>query len=109
MIKKAKCYYEQSKHRKEPLKDWKRKDKPIFHRNGFNPSQYKNMKGGYQFGHLTRSMHQQNFPSRSGNRPIEKVREKVAEKKKGPIQCWGCGGEHMLRYCPHIQHGIKKV
>jgi hypothetical protein len=43
-IRKDKCFYDQSKHRQEPLKDWKRKDKPGFQKKGFKPSQYKNPK-----------------------------------------------------------------
>jgi hypothetical protein len=54
-------------------------------------------------------MHQQNFPSQSGNMPIEQVREKVEEQKKGPLQCWGCGEAHMLRDFPHRQHDSKRV
>jgi hypothetical protein len=72
---KAKCCYDQSKHRQEPLKDWKRRDKLGFQRKGFKPSQYKNPKKGAQFDHLSISMHQWNFPSQSQNRPGKQVRE----------------------------------
>jgi hypothetical protein len=43
-IRKAKYCYYQSKHRKYPLKDWKKKDNSGFQKNGFKPSQYKNPK-----------------------------------------------------------------
>jgi hypothetical protein len=62
-IRKVKFSYDQSKHRKEPLRDWKRKDKTRFQKKGFKPYQYKNSKKGDQFGHPRRSMHQQKFPS----------------------------------------------
>jgi hypothetical protein len=34
-IQKAKCCYDQSKHKQEPSKDWKRKDKSGFQKKGF--------------------------------------------------------------------------
>jgi hypothetical protein len=29
--------------------------------------------------------------------------------RKPPIQCWGCGGDHMYRYCPHIGEKVRIV
>jgi hypothetical protein len=43
-IQKAKCCYDQSKHKKEPSKDWKRKDKSGFQKKGFKSFSYKNSK-----------------------------------------------------------------
>jgi ribosomal protein L44E len=79
----------------------KRKDKLIFQMKGFRPSQYKNPKKCAQFVHPSISTHQQKFPSHSGNRPIEKEREKAEDKNKLPLHCWGCGGAHMLIDFPH--------
>jgi hypothetical protein len=45
-IRKAKCCYDQSKHKQEPLTDWRRKNKIGFQKKGFKPSQYKNSKRG---------------------------------------------------------------
>jgi hypothetical protein len=42
-----------------------------FKKKGFKSSPYKNPKKGAQFGHPSRSVHQQNFPSQSGNRPAK--------------------------------------
>jgi len=72
-------------------------------------SQYKNMKRGAQFSHPTRSMHQNLFPSQSGNKPTEQVKEKSKEKKKWTLQCWGCGDGNFLRDCPHRKHDKKRV
>jgi hypothetical protein len=41
-IRKAKCCYDQSKHKQEPSKDWKRKDKSGFQKKGFKSFPYKN-------------------------------------------------------------------
>jgi hypothetical protein len=35
-IRKAKCYYDQSKHKQDPSRDWKRKDKMDFRRRDSN-------------------------------------------------------------------------
>jgi hypothetical protein len=107
-IRKAKCCYDQSRHKPEPSKDWKRRDKSGSQKKGFRSFPYKNPKKGAQFGQPSRSVHQQNFPSQSGNRPAEQAREKVEEPKKGPLQCWGCGEPHLLRDFPHRQHDNKK-
>jgi hypothetical protein len=29
--------------------------------------------------------------------------------RKTPIQCWGCRGDHMYRYCPHISDKVRVV
>ena len=29
--------------------------------------------------------------------------------KKPPIQCWGCGGDHMYRYFPHRCEKVRTV
>ena len=76
-IRKEKFCYDKFKDMQEPPKDWKIMDMPIFQRKGFKSSQYKNSKKGSQFVHLSISMHQQNFSSWSGNRPVEETREKV--------------------------------
>jgi hypothetical protein len=107
-IRKAKCCYDQSRHKQEPSKDWKRKDKSGFQKRDSSHFPYKNSRKGAQFGQPSRSVHQQNFPSQSGNKPVEKARERVEEPKKGPLQCWGCGEPHLLRDFPHRQHDIRR-
>jgi len=99
-IQKDKCFYDRSKHKQEPSQYWKRKDKSRFQKNGFNSFSYKNSRKGVQFGHLSRSVHQQNFPYQSGNNPTERVRGRAEEPKKGPLQCRGCGELHPLRDFP---------
>jgi hypothetical protein len=29
--------------------------------------------------------------------------------RKTPIQCWGCKGDHLYRYCPHIRYKVRVV
>jgi hypothetical protein len=98
-IRKAKCCYDQSKHRQEPSKDWKRKGKSGFQKKGFKSFSYKSSRKGAQLGQPSRSVHQQNFPSQSRNKPAEQARERIEGSKKGPLQCWGCGKPHLLRDC----------
>jgi hypothetical protein len=53
-------------------------------------------------------VHQQNFPSQSGNKLVERARERENPKKE-PLKCWGCGKPHMLRDCPKKKHDNRKV
>jgi len=50
-------------------------------------------------------VHQNFFPSQSGNNPIEKIEEKMEEEKKEPLQLHGFGEAHLLRDCPHRNIG----
>ena len=100
-IRKAKVYYDESNHKHDYSKDWKRKDKSGFHKKGFNSFPYNNSGKDAQTGQPGRSVHQQNFSSQSMNKPAEQARERVEEPKKGPLQCWGCGEIHILMYFSH--------
>jgi hypothetical protein len=108
-IRKAKCCYDRSRYKKEPSKDWKRKDKNGFQKKGIKSFPYKNSKKGSQFGQPSISVHQQNFPSQSENKPVDQARERGEEPKKEPLQCWGCGETHMLRDYPHRKHDGNKL
>jgi hypothetical protein len=57
----------------------------------------------------TRSVHQQNFPSQSGNKPFGSTSGKTDNPKKEPLKCWGCGEEHLLRDCLHRQQNSRRV
>jgi hypothetical protein len=54
-------------------------------------------------------VHQQNFPSQSGNKPVEKARERAEEPKKGPLKCCGFREPHLLMEFPHRKHDSRKV
>ena len=25
----------------------------------------------------------------------------MRDKPRKPLRCWGCGGDHLIKYCPH--------
>jgi hypothetical protein len=60
----------------KPSKDWKKRGKSGFQKKGFNSFSYKNSRKSAQFDQTRRSVQQQNFPSQSGNRPIDLERER---------------------------------
>ena len=55
---------------------------------GFKPSHFRN---------------QQRQPSQVVTKPTRMMGDKPRDPKepREPIQCWGCGGDHMIKYCPH--------
>jgi hypothetical protein len=57
----------------------------------------------------TQSVHQQNFPSQSGNKPSGSTPGKIDNPKREPLKCWGCGEEHLLRDCPHRQQNSWRI
>ena len=57
----------------------------------------------------TRSVHQYNFPSQSGNKPFGSTPGKTNNPKKKPLKCWGCEEEHLLRDCPHRQQNSQRI
>jgi hypothetical protein len=85
-IWKVKCCYDQSKHKHESSKNWKRKDKNGFQKKGFKSFPRKNSGKDAQLGQPSRSADQQNFMSQSRNSPVEQERERKEEPKKGPLQ-----------------------
>jgi hypothetical protein len=56
-----------------------------------------------------RSMHQQNFPSLSGNKTSGPISVKTDNPKREPLKYWGCGEEHLLRDCPHRQQNSRRI
>jgi hypothetical protein len=56
-----------------------------------------------------RSMHQQNFPSLSGNKTSGPISVKTDNPKREPLKCWGCGEKHLLRDCPHRQQNSRRI
>jgi hypothetical protein len=104
-IRKVRYCYEQLGSQTEPREDWKKKNNSGFNKKGFKSSIFKN----YRISLPTRSVYQQNFPSRSGNKPFGATPGKIDNQKKEPLKCWGCGEENLLRDCPHRQKNSRRV
>jgi hypothetical protein len=56
-----------------------------------------------------KSVYQQKFPSRSGNKPFVATLGKTNNTKREPLKCWGCQEEHLFRDCPYRQHNNRRV
>ena len=99
-IRKARYCYEEFRSQTKPREDWKKKSSLGFKKKGFKSPVFKNYRKDSRIILPTRSVHQQNFPSQSGNKPFKETLGKTNEPKKEPLKCWVCGEDHMLRYCP---------
>jgi hypothetical protein len=108
-IRKARYCYEQLGHRTEPREGWKQKNSSGFQKKGFKSPKFKNYKKDSRMSFPTRSVHQQNFPSQSGNKPFGSTPGKIDNPKKEPLKCWGCGEGHLLRDCPHRQQNSRRI
>jgi hypothetical protein len=72
-----------------------------FKKKGFKSSIFKNHGKSSKNILPTKSVYQQNFLSRSGNKLFGAAPGKTDITKRELLKCWGCGEEHMLRDCPH--------
>jgi hypothetical protein len=108
-IRKARYFYEQLGHRTEPREGWKHKNSLGFQKKGFKSPRFKNYKKDSRMSFPTRSVHQHNFPSQSGNKPSRSTPGKIDNPKREPLKCWGCGEEHPLRDCPHRQQNSRRI
>jgi hypothetical protein len=108
-IWKARYCYEQFKNKVEPHKDWKKKSNSGFKKKEFKSSRFKNHGKSSKMSLPTESVYQQNFPSRSGNKPFGTASGKSDNTKREPLKCWGCREEHLLREFPHRQQNNKMV
>jgi hypothetical protein len=43
------------------------------------------------------------------SREPKEIEEGGQRTRKPPIKCWGCKGDHMFRYCPHISDKVRVV
>jgi hypothetical protein len=93
-IRRDKCLYNHQKSRPNFQKDWEEKNKfKMDHRKkGANPPFFRNNTQGQ--------------PSFKELRTIETGGQRL---RQPPIQCWGCKGEHMFRYCPNKGEKVKTV
>jgi hypothetical protein len=93
-IRRAKCLYDQQKARLTFQKSWEDKKKfNMYHRKkGTKPPFFKNNPQGQ--------------PTSREPRTIETG---VQRPRHPPIQCWGCKGDHMFRYCPHRGEKVRSV
>jgi hypothetical protein len=108
-IRKATYCHEQFGHRAEPREGWKQKNSSRFQKRGIKSPGFKNYKKNPRMNFPARSMHQQNFPSLSGNKTSGPISVKTDNPKREPLKCWGCGEEHLLRDCPHRQQNSRRI
>jgi hypothetical protein len=108
-IRKATYCHEQFGHRAEPREGWKQKNSSRFQKRGIKSPGFKNYKKNPRMSFPARSMHQQNFPSLSGNKTSGPISVKTDNPKREPLKCWGCGEEHLLRDCPHRQQNSRRI
>jgi hypothetical protein len=66
-IWKVRYCYEQFEKKTGPHEDWKKRSSSRFKKKGFKSSGFKNYGKGSRMSLPTRSVHQKNFPSQSGN------------------------------------------
>jgi hypothetical protein len=89
---------------KNLTKDGNRRIVHVFRKRGIKSPGFKNYKKNPRMNFPSWSMHQQNFPSLSGNKTSGPISVKTDNPKREPLKCWGCGEEHLLIDCPHRQH-----
>ena len=78
--------YEQSKGKRDFRRSWKDKkqDHQDQRKKGFKPPHFRG----------------NSFQQRQGVANDRKVPETEGIRKRQPIECWGCGGDHLQRFCP---------
>jgi hypothetical protein len=86
-ISQAKCLYDQQKARPTFQKAWedKKKFKMNQRKKGAKPPFFRN------------NPQEQQMPKEP-----RKIDTGIQRPRQPPIQCWGCKGDHMFIYCPHI-------
>jgi hypothetical protein len=42
-----------------------------------------------------------NYQGKPASKKPRMIEEIWKIPRKPPIECWGCGGDNVLRYCPH--------
>ena len=88
----------------------KKKSKPDFHKawKDNRNEKFDQSKKGFKPSHL---QNQQRNPSQAVTKPTRMMGDKPRDPKdtKEPLQCWGCGGNHMHRNCPHGNGNVSQV
>jgi hypothetical protein len=108
-IRKEKRCYDRSKHEMEHNKVWKKKEKMGLKRKGFKSSIFNNYGKNIKSSFPTRSAQHQKFPTQSENKTFGPATQNFEDPKKGPLRCWGCGEENMLRDFPHRKNNNIRV
>ena len=102
-MRKAKLTYDQSKSKSEYPFNFKRKDGNGFKKREFKPFNNKHksfQKNAFKDKQPTlRTEYKQ--PMRTTEYKDTTFNKKNEEIKREPLQCWGCGGSHFYRDCPH--------
>ena len=97
-IRKAKYCYDQNKSKPGIHKAWKGKRNEKFdqRKKGFKPSNFQN---------------QQRRLPQAVTKLSRVMEDKPRDPKepREPLQCWGCGGYHMLRNCLHQNGNVSQV
>jgi hypothetical protein len=101
IIRKERYCYEQFKSKTKPREEWKKKTNSKFKKKEFKSSRFKIPGKSSRMGLPTISVYQQNFPSRSVNKPFRATPSKIDNTKRETLKCWGCGEEHLMRDCLH--------
>jgi hypothetical protein len=78
--------YEQFGNKTRPHEEWKKRISLGFQKKGFKSSRFKNYGKDSRMILPTRSVHQQNFPSQSGNKPFKTVPGNTDNLKKEPLK-----------------------
>jgi hypothetical protein len=93
-IRRAKFLYDQQKSKPTFQNSWKdkKKFKMDQRKKGSNTPFFKNNPQGPQ-----------------SPREPRMIEARVQRRRKPPIQCWSCKGDHMFRYCPHRSEKVRIV
>ena len=92
----------------KPHEGWKQKHSSGLQKKGFKSPRFKNKKDS-RMSFPTRTVHQQNFPSQSGNKPSGSTPGKIDNPKRETLKCWVCGEEHLLRDFLHRQQNSRRI
>eukprot|EP00253_Pinus_taeda_P021056 PITA_21056 len=109
VIRKARICYQQSKQKGEILgKKWA--DKKRNKISGGNKGNRGSVGKGFPKGKNNKNLHknQLRFKPPFETRFSEKSSKIDNEGARPPVQCWGCGGPHYMKICPH-RKGTEQV
>ena len=99
-VRKARLCYQQFKEKNEQGKSWVNKNK--FKGRKHKPAYLKNFGRDHQRKNFNKPRESQTAQSQVASKPTEGDSKKEGTSRiKEPLKCWGCGGPHILRDCPH--------
>ena len=99
-VRKSRLCYQQFKGKIEQGKRWAQKNE--FKGRKPKPASLKNFGRDHQRKKFNKPRESKNAQSQVASKPIEGDSKKEGTTRmKEPLKCWGCGGPHILRDCPH--------